>query len=105
MGESEVLELCVLFGIFSLMQVVNENYLDKLNPKYWTPKIKCPKKEDKQDGIQFGNISGVFLIILVGISMTFVMLIIETIYFRCIKKRTIPTDQAFDRENHITFAH
>lgn len=87
------------------MQVANENYLDKLNPKYWTQKIKCPKKEDKQDGIQFGNISGVFLIICLGIAMTFVMLIIETIYFRCIKKRIRPNGDAFERENHITFTN
>lgn len=87
-------------NFFSLMQVANENYLDKLNPKYWTSKIKCPKKEDKQDGIQFGNISGVFLIILLGIAMTFFMLIVETIYFRCIKKRNPPIVSAFESDDY-----
>ena len=84
------------------MQVVNENYLDKLKPKYWTKKIRCPKKEDKQDGIQFGNISGVFLIILLGIASTFLMLIVETIYFRCIKRRTQKSDSAFENDDKLS---
>lgn len=99
MNKKRVLYKIVL-DIFSLMQVVNENYLDKLNPKYWTKKIKCPKKEDKQDGIQFGNISGVFLIICLGIAMTFVMLIVETIYFRCIKRRQRPIGRAFENDDY-----
>lgn len=75
------------FYLLSLMQLSNENYLDKLKPKYWTKKIKCAKKIDKQDGVRFGDISGVFLIICLGIAATLFMLIVETIYFRCIIRR------------------
>lgn len=78
------------------MQIVDQNYLDKLKPKYWTKKIKCPKKEDKQDGIEVGDIIGIFLIIFAGIAMTLTMLIVEIIYFRCIKGRTLQKFRAFD---------
>lgn len=70
---------------FSILQLLNQRYLEKLKEKWWKKddvSAKCEKTEDQSDGISIQNIGGVFIVIFVGIGMACVTLIFEYWYYK-----------------------
>lgn len=67
--------------------MLSERYPDKLKEKWLSKKLKCPKPEDPIDGMTLFNMGGVFMVIAIGIVLSFCTLMIEYWYIKH-RKRT-----------------
>lgn len=75
---------CCIFCLFpySILQLLNKRYLEKLKEDWWKDKKKCEKIEDQSDGISIQNIGGVFIVIFVGIGMACITLAFEYWWYK-----------------------
>lgn len=67
--------------------MLRERYPDKLKEKWLSKKLKCPKPEDPIDGMTLFNMGGVFMVIVIGIVISFCTLMFEYWYIKH-RKRT-----------------
>lgn len=67
--------------------MLRERYPDKLKEKWLSKKLKCPKPEDPIDGMTLFNMGGVFMVIAIGIVISFCTLMFEYWYIKH-RKRT-----------------
>ncbi|KAL3266880.1 hypothetical protein HHI36_011031 [Cryptolaemus montrouzieri] len=70
---------------FALTKLLNSYELDQLKTKWWNEnpdKVKCEEPEDKYDGIGIRNMGGIFIMILIGIFISFATLVSEYYWYK-----------------------
>ncbi|XP_059221283.1 ionotropic receptor 25a isoform X3 [Stomoxys calcitrans] len=78
----------------AILKLLNKQRLEQLKIKWWLKnedEIKCRKSKDQTDGITIENIGGVFIIIVVGIGVSFIILVFEYWWFKIRKSPRVIT--------------
>lgn len=71
-----------------IFELANRGFVDELQTKWWNReqhKLKCTEHDDEADEISVDNIGGLFILILIGISISVLAIAMEFFWFRYYK--------------------
>lgn len=87
----------------AILKLINQRFMEVLREKWWTNnpnRLQCNTNQDSE-GISIDNIGGVFVIIFVGVIISFLALAFEQCYYKNKMNDTIETTGRIDNEQTI----